>query len=199
MAKKTADSRLRTETASRDLLARARAGDQGALSMLFRRHAGALRRWAHGRLPHWARSVSDTTDIVQDALLRTFRRIDVFEDRGKGALEAYLRQVVDNLITDEKRKVARRPVGPLDDAVAGALPALGPSPFQLTLDEEKERRYKTALTALTEDERRLVVGRLELGYTYQQLAAISQRPTQEAARQAVRRAVIKLAERMSGG
>src|SRR5690349_24985397 len=30
-----------------------------------------LRRWTHGRLPAWARSAADTSDIVQDVLLRT--------------------------------------------------------------------------------------------------------------------------------
>jgi hypothetical protein len=45
----------------------------------------------------------------------------------------------------------------------------------------------------------LVVGRIELGFNYDQLALISGRATPEAARQAVRRAVKKLAERMPGG
>ena len=95
------------ETAtSKELLARTRQGDERALSALFRRHGRALRQWARGRLPKWARGVNDTADIVQDALLQTFRRIDRFEDRGKGALQAYLRQAATNRIRDEIRRVA---------------------------------------------------------------------------------------------
>jgi hypothetical protein len=45
----------------------------------------------------------------------------------------------------------------------------------------------------------LVVGRLELDYTYEQLALVSGRATAGAARLAARRAVIKLADRMTGG
>ena len=66
---------------SAELLERARAGDTRALSVLFRRHGPELRQWARGRLPRWARNVADTADVVQDVLLRTFRRIDRFEDR----------------------------------------------------------------------------------------------------------------------
>src|ERR1043165_9312034 len=83
-------------TASGELLERARDGDSRALSALFRRQASALRRWAHARLPRWARHVADTADIVQDALMQTFRRIDRFDYRGRGALQAYLRQAATN-------------------------------------------------------------------------------------------------------
>ncbi|MBA2305801.1 MAG: sigma-70 family RNA polymerase sigma factor [Acidobacteria bacterium] len=78
------------------------------------------------------------------------------------------------------------------------LPAPGPSPLESTLDAERERRYKSALATLNPDEQVLVVGRLEMGYGYQQLALITDRTTAEAARVAVRRAVVKLVERMPG-
>jgi RNA polymerase sigma factor (sigma-70 family) len=185
-------------TSSGELLYRARAGDERALSALFRRQSLALTTWARGRLPRWARSVSDTADVVQEALLQTFKRIDRFDDRGRGALQAYLRRAVDNRICDEMRRVARRPTQHLEDGVAPEPLASGPSPFQATLDAERERNYKEAIATLTEEERVLVVGRLELAYTYDQLALISGRATAEAARQAVRRAVVKLAERMAG-
>jgi RNA polymerase sigma-70 factor, ECF subfamily len=185
-------------TSSRSLLRRARAGDEHALDSLFARMRRALRRWATGRLPMWARDVNDTTDLVQDVLLQTFRRLDVFEDRGRGALRAYLRQAVDNRIKDELRRVSRRPAAELTEVLAG-LPSNEPSPFHLAADEEGERRYKAALQSLTMDEQRLVVGRLELNYTYEQLAVIADRPSAEAARLAARRAVIKLAEKLGSG
>ena len=73
------------------------------------RHLGPLRRWVSGRLPRWARDLSDTDDIVQDTLLRTFTRIENFEVRGAGALQAYMRQAVMNRVRDElRRKVAHR-------------------------------------------------------------------------------------------
>jgi RNA polymerase sigma-70 factor (ECF subfamily) len=67
------------------------------------------------------------------------------------------------------------------------------------VDGERARHYKAALATLSDEERMLVVGRIELGFNYDQLALISGRATPEAARQAVRRAVKKLAERMPRG
>jgi hypothetical protein len=76
------------------LVVRARAGDQIALDELFARFGPELRRFARGRLPHTARGLVDTPDVVQDALLQTFLHLEGFEHRGEGALRAYMRQVL---------------------------------------------------------------------------------------------------------
>ena len=183
---------------SASLIARARDGDSRAVNTLFRRHGEALRRWAHGRLPRWARVANDTADVVQDVLLKTFRRLDRFDNRGRGALRAYLRQAVVNRINDEMRSALRGSASELDERILEIADG-GPSPFSAAMDEQRERRYKQALASLTEEERMLVVGRLELDYTYEQLALVSGRATAGAARLAARRAVIKLADRMTGG
>ena len=180
--------------ASSELLRRVRAGDSRALSTLVRRQGIALTRWARGRLPRWARHFADTADLVQDALLNTFRRIDRFDDRGKGALQAYLRQAVQNRISDELRRVERRPRAEIDDD----FPADGLSPYDLTLSAERALRYKQALASLSEADRVLIVARFELDYTYEQLALVGDRASPEAARKALQRAVLKLADRMSG-
>ncbi len=179
---------------SGELIARVREGDSRALSALFRRQGADLLRWARGRLPRWARRLTDTADLVQDALIKTFRQLDRFEDRGRGALQGYLRQAVRNRINDELRRIGRRPQM---SELSPDLTDPGATPFETTLDAEQTRRYKEALATLTEGERFLVVARLELGYSYEQLALARGRSTPEAARQAVRRAVEKLAESMS--
>src|SRR5262245_41881481 len=61
------------------LIQRFRGGDRQALEQLFARHLPRLQRWAKGRLPRWARSAADTEDLVQETLLQTFNRLDVFE------------------------------------------------------------------------------------------------------------------------
>lgn len=179
---------------SRDLLREARQGNSRALSALFRREAALLARWAHGRLPHWARHVLDTVDVVQDALLHTFRRLDQFEDRGHGALRAYLRQAIDNRIRDELRRIDRRPVSALLDE---EFPASSASPLDAAIEAERMARYMRALHDLNEGDRQLIVARVELGYTYEQLALISGRSSAEAARKALQRAVVKLVASMS--
>lgn len=100
------------------LIDRARAGDREAVERLFARHLRPLQRWASGRLPQWARDLTDTDDLVQDTLLRTFRRIDAFEVRGTGALQAYLRQAVVNRVRDELRRKGRRPEATALDGLA---------------------------------------------------------------------------------
>jgi len=93
-----------------NLLAKARKGDGQAVELLFERCLPALRRWARGRLPSYARDLADTQDLVQETVLHTLNKLESFEPRHQGALQAYLRQAVANRIRDEIRRVTRRPV-----------------------------------------------------------------------------------------
>jgi len=182
------------EASSRQILDRAQHGDPRALDALFARHLPGLLRWSHGLLPRWARAFTDTADLVQDAFLRTFRRLDTFEHRTEGALQAYLRQAVRNRIRDELRRFNRHPKGePLDSGHEDVRP----SPLDRAITAEERARYCGGLERLDEDERELVVSRLELGYSYEQIALMSGRATPDAARMAVRRAIDKLAAEMA--
>ena len=176
------------------LLARARAGDRSALGLLLDRHLGPLQRWARGRLPRWARTMSDTADLVQEAVLNTIRRLDAFEPEGQGALRAYLRTAVDNRINDELRRIARRGPGELlDESAADSAP----SPLDEAIGQETEARYRAALARLKPADRRLVVARVELGYTPQQLALMTGRRRPDSARIALHRALVRLADEMT--
>src|SRR5262245_43900570 len=97
-------------TSTIDLLERFKRGDTDAVSLLVERSLPPLRRWARGRLPNWARSLSDTQDLVQDAVIRSLPRLKHFEAHHPGALQAYLRQAIANHIRDEIRKVQSKPV-----------------------------------------------------------------------------------------
>lgn len=177
------------------LLTRARAGDDQALNDLFARYLPALQRWASGRLPRWARDIAETQDLVQETLVQTFKKIDGFENRGEGALHAYLRQAVMNRIRDELRRAGRRPLAaPLDPEAADP----GQSPLEAAIGTETVERYETALLRLSPPDRDLVVGRVELGLSYPELAEIMQKPSPDAARMAVGRALLKLAEALGG-
>jgi RNA polymerase sigma-70 factor (ECF subfamily) len=177
-----------------ELLRVARAGDRAALNELFGDHWRRLRRWAHGKLPRSARSMAETVDLVQDVMVNAFRRLDAIEVRRRGALQAYLRQSIHNRIRDELRSVGRRaPHGPLDSQAPGHAP----SPLDLAIDAQARERYTRGLSRLSPTDQELIVGRLELGYSYEQLASVTGRCGPEAVRIAVRRAVLKLAAEMS--
>jgi RNA polymerase sigma factor (sigma-70 family) len=176
-----------------ELIERARGGDRLALERLFATHSPRLRRWASGRLPMWAREATDTDDLVQDALLKTFGKLDGFEARGTGALYAYLRQAILNRIKDELRSKGRRPNAvPLDELRADA----GPSPLEIAIGREALERYEQALARLGREEQEAIIGRLEMGCGYDELAETLGRPTSEAARKVVQRALVKLVAEM---
>ncbi len=182
-------------TSTADLLRRARQGDDEALNDLFRRHAAPLRRWARGRLPQWTRDLRDTEDLVQETLVQTLRRIDAFEPRHEGALQAYLRQALTNRIRDEVRRVHRHPgVEGLDDA--DYHPDAGASPLEEAIGREAMERYETALQRLRPEERDIIVARVEMQQPYQQIAQMYGKSSSDAARMAVSRALVRLAEEM---
>ena len=175
------------------LLERARAGDQDALNDLFARYAAPLRRWAAGRLPRWARDLSDTPDLVQETLLNTFRNIEGFEHRGEGGLQLYLRRAVMNRIRDELRRAQHRPEA---TALDPDLRDESASPLEAAIGAEAVERYEAALDRLREDERDMITARVELGLTYSEIAAAAGKPSANAARMAVARALMRLAEEM---
>ena len=185
-------------TGSSELLRRARRGDRSAIDALFVRLFPWLRRRTHGRLPSWVRGVLDTSDVVQDVLLHTIRRISGLESTSSSAFRAYLLRAVDNRIRDEMRRVARRDTrADLADLVEEALPAAdGPSPLDQLIDDEAWERYLRGLKRLTERERCLIVGRAELGYSFKQLALIDDRASADAAHKALRRALVRLSTAM---
>ena len=176
------------------LLDRARKGDERAMEELFRRHLAPLQRWARGRLPNWARDLSDTDDLVQDTLLRTFKHLDCFDHRGVGALQAYLRQAIVNRVRDELRRKGRRPELPNFEGLERA--GADASPYDEMIGRETLEQYEAALQRLRPEEREAIVSRVEMGYSYEELAQVLGKPTSDAARMAAQRALVRLAEEM---
>jgi RNA polymerase sigma factor (sigma-70 family) len=138
----------------------------------------------------------DTADVVQETVLHTIRNLGSFEPRREGALLGYLRRSLLNRIHDRFRYATRHPISvDLDEAT----PYTGASPLDLAIDEEDRRRYMTALGRLLPTDREAIVGRIELGYSYEQLALILKKPTPAAARVAIRRALLRLSDEMRCG
>ena len=189
----TPDDRARLDS-SLTLLERARAGDRRAVEALIARYLPRMLRWATGRLPPWARDMADTHDLVQETLFQTFKRIDRFDPRGEGALQAYLRQALSNRIRDELRRTKRRPQ---HDELDPHLEDPNRSPLEAAIGTEALERYERALSTLRPEDGELVVAKIELGYTNQEIADLFGKPTANAARMAVERAVVRLAKEMS--
>jgi len=178
------------------LIVRAQAGDEAALNDLLQRYVPRLRRWARGRLPHYARDLADTDDIVQEAVLGTVRRLADLGLTEEGALQAYLRVAVLNRIRTEIRRIGCRPAAaPLDSA----LPAEDTSPLEAAIGAQAVARYEDALMRLREVERQAIIGRMELRLSFQELAESLGKPNAHAARMFCSRAIVRLAEEMQRG
>ena len=73
----------------------------------------------------------------------------------------------------------------------------GLSPLEAAIGQETVERYESALMTLTADEREAIVARLELGLTHAELADAMGKPSADAARMAVARAMLRLARAMN--
>jgi RNA polymerase sigma-70 factor (ECF subfamily) len=177
-----------------ELLDRARAGDADALDALCARYLPRLQRWAHGRLPNWARGSFDTHDLVQETLSHVIQRLNAFDPRHDAAFQAYLRQALLNRLRDEIRRAQRRPAF---DALDSHKESSDPSPLEQAIGEEALARYELALERLKPDEREAIIARVEMGCPYSEVAEALGKPSIAAAYMAVSRALVRLAEEMA--
>jgi RNA polymerase sigma-70 factor (ECF subfamily) len=176
---------------TQDLLQRAKTGDEAALQALMTRYRPRLERWASGRLPAYARSLFDTGDLIQETLLRALEGLDRIEVRGPGMFQAYVRQAILNRIRDQVRWARKRPDGGITERIEDRAP----SPLESAIGADLLDQYESALAQLSEDERRLIHLRVELDFSYPEIAAIMER-TPDGVRMAAQRALRKLAKIM---
>ena len=164
-----------------------------ALERLFVRLLPMLERWAHGRLPRHARRRCDTEDLVQDACSGAIRHLSDLDERDPAQVDFYLKQSIRNRIRDEIR---RSRIGETTSSEGLAVADPRPSPLDDSLESDERRRFRAALLALDVDDQQLVVGRVELRLSYDELARATGRDTSEAARCAARRAMFRLAHQV---
>lgn len=176
------------------LLKRAQAGDPSALDALLSRYRPRLRRWAHRRLPRWARDLAETDDLVQDTLVKAIRNLTGFVGNSEDGFQNYLRLAIGNAIRDEVRKATRRPrLTELDPSE----PSEEPSPLERLIGRRRLARYEEALERLSPEDREAVVARLEFGFTHSELAAALGKRTPDAARKACQKAIAQLLQVMA--
>ncbi|MGH2763780.1 MAG: sigma-70 family RNA polymerase sigma factor [Thermoleophilaceae bacterium] len=171
-----------------ELLAAARAGDEGAFEQLVEPHRGEL----HAHCYRMCGSVHDAEDALQDVLLRAWRGLARFE--GRSSLRSWLYTIATNaslnLIERRPKRVLPIDYGPSTDPHDGlGLPPLesvwvDPYPDQqLGLDagvagpearyefrESVELAFVAALQHLPANQRAVLILREVLGYSAQEVA-----------------------------
>jgi len=176
-----------------ELLRMAQAGDDQARDDLLARYLPRLERWASRRLPLGVRTMLDTGDIVQEAVIGALRHLDKIEVRTEKTFEVYLKRAITNRIIDLYRR-PRRPRGELDHA----LPSGDPSALDIVLGHEARERYEDALDTLSDTDCQLIVMHTELGMSNADIAGeLGKSP--DAARVALGRALKRLAVAMAKG
>jgi|CXWL01.1.fsa_nt_gi RNA polymerase sigma-70 factor (ECF subfamily) len=181
------DATHRLESTAR-LLQLVRIGDVDARERLCALYLPILRRWAAGRMPHQHRDLVDTADLTQITLIRVLSQIDNFQPRHEGAFLCYLRQALLNAIRDEIRRSTRRGGLGKVEIEEDWRPLVAES-----IGLEALVEYEQALGRLDLDDREAVLLRFEFGFSFQEIAEATERPSADAARMAVKRALAALA------
>jgi RNA polymerase sigma-70 factor (ECF subfamily) len=146
-----------------DLVERARAGDQRALTEIFARHRERLRRMVEMRLDWRLQARLDASDVIQDAYLEVATRLEEYLRDPRLPLFLWLRLVVgERLITlhrhhlgtqmrDAGREVSLyREALPAASSAALAAQLLGKhtSPTQAAIRAERMLRLQEALNTM---------------------------------------------------
>ena len=71
------------------------------------------------------------------------------------------------------------------------------SPVEEAIGSEAVDCYESALTRLRPEEREAIIARVEMGYSYEELAEAFGKPSPDAARKTAERALVRLAEEMN--
>ena len=190
----TSDATLLSDEPTIELVLSARNGNRLALEALLERCLPSLKRWAHGRLPAHARGTVDTGDLVQEAAMHVLARLDKFEPRHVGAMQAYLRMSVINRIRDEIRRVGRRPEMV---ELAAEPPGDTTSPLEAAIREEAYDRYRIALEKLRPRDREMAVARIEAQWSIAEIAERFGMASFDAARVAMSRSLKRLTAQLS--
>jgi RNA polymerase sigma-70 factor (ECF subfamily) len=144
------------------LIARWKAGDSRAASLLVSRHADALARFAVS-----SGEREEVEELVQDTFVRAFGSLDAF--RGESSLRTWLFTIERRLMLDrrraEKRQRAMVSIEPSDavtefDALDGLLA------------EEAETRVRKAVTSLSPTQHEVFTLRVEQGLSYKEIAEV---------------------------
>ena len=145
-----------------DYLRRIRDGDEEAFRILFERYAALLRARIRSRLSPALQRKVGVSDVLQEAYLTAFQRIDDFEDRGDGSFGHWLGKIVEYKIRDTVRRYATAKRHGGQEVTQGRraqtvdFPGRLPSPSQVAMGAELAEAARAALVRLPADYREVI-------------------------------------------
>ncbi|MHC4973251.1 MAG: RNA polymerase sigma factor [Planctomycetota bacterium] len=142
---------------------RVRAGDEEAFRKLFERHAPALRARIRTQLPAAIKRKVSASDVIQVAYAGAYKNLASFEDRGDGAFQRWLNQIVDNKVKDILRRFVGRAKRNVENEVSRRdrpathnFVARQASPSQHAIACELTARVRACMQMLPHDYQRIL-------------------------------------------
>jgi RNA polymerase sigma factor (sigma-70 family) len=172
-----------------ELVIKAQRGDEMAIDVLLRRVMPALTRWAHGQRPAGVLGPFETGNLIQKAMFRSIGRLEAVKPGRPGSMQALLRRAVLDRARDDARRVRRRAASVEPDDSRASDEA---TPLQSGIRREAHHRFGEALLRLRQNDRQLIVARLQLQLTFGQIARRFKLSSAPAARTAFNRAAQRL-------
>jgi RNA polymerase sigma-70 factor (ECF subfamily) len=167
---------------TRNLLSDVVAGDPQAFERLFARHRPYLRQVVELRLDPKVRARVDPSDVVQEAHLEAFRRLNAYLERRPMPFRLWLRQIAFDRTLKARRHhrvAARRSVErevPLPERssadLARHLLAGHSSPSDQLDRRELARRLRSAIARLPDADREIILMRHFEGLSNQEVACL---------------------------
>ena len=178
------------------LLAGARVGDPEQRSQLLWRYRDPLTRLLRGKLAPCV--PLEPADLAQGVLMTALSSLQVFEYRGAGSLWRYLRKIGLQRACEENRKYLGRPQALQDSATLGSLCAReSQDPAEMVSAKEASEAFEAALCQLDDQVHGALLLRIELGFSYDDIAVESGYPSADAARMAIGRGLHKLSRTLA--
>lgn len=87
-----------------ELIRRAKAGDENAVTLLINRYYSLILRYCRWHCPN----METAEDLTQETFIRLFRHLE--EYKGRGTFKAYLYTIANRLCIDESRKIRFSPL-----------------------------------------------------------------------------------------
>jgi RNA polymerase sigma-70 factor (ECF subfamily) len=155
------------ERPDEELVAAFQGGDYSAFDVLVRRWERKMQGAAFRLLG----SEEDARDVSQEAFLKAFRALDRF--RGQAKFSSWLYQIVLNLCRDRARRRRGRSWVSWDELSeeGGALPSQDDG-WQRLETRDLSRRVASAMAALPEDQREVIVLKEYEGLTFPEIAEL---------------------------
>lgn len=158
------DDRKVEDVTDRDLVEKARSGDEAAMGALVRRHLAAAYRVARSLL----RDDDSAQDAVQDAFLKAFASLEGF--RGEASFRTWLLTITANECRGALRRLASKRETALEDVAPVRAP--GTDPAEAAVGSIEARRARAMMEKLPEKQRLSVALRIDEGLSFREIGDV---------------------------